>query len=168
MRAFKEEPSMARPLLTNELWARIEPVLPPAKPKPQGGRPPIADRAALTGILFILRTGCQWEYLPKELGCGCGMTCWRRLRDWQAAGVWEKIWRILLDELGLADEIDWSQVAIDSCSVRAVFGGRGQAPTPPIEAKMARNGMLCVTGRERRWQLRTRRQTSTILTKRSH
>ena len=156
---------MAKPLLTDELWARIESVLPPPKPKPRGGRPPISDRAALTGILFILRTGCQWEFLPQELGCGCGMTCWRRLRDWQAAGVWEKMWRILLDELGLADEIDWSKVAIDSCSVRAIFGGRGRVQTPPIAAKMARNGMLCVMGRGRRLRLRTRPRTSTILNK---
>jgi len=102
----------------------IEPLLPPDCPKPKGGRPRVSNRQVLTGILFVLRTGCPWEYFPKELGCGSGMTCWRRLRDWQAAGVWEKIWRVLLDELGLADEIDWSKVAIDSCSVRALFGGR--------------------------------------------
>ena len=115
---------MAKPLLTEELWERIEPLLPAKESNPKGGRPRIPNRDVLTGILFVLRTGCPWEYLPQELGCGSGMTCWRRLRDWHEAGVWEKIWRLLLDELGLADEIDWSKVIFDSCSVRAVFGGR--------------------------------------------
>jgi transposase len=132
---------MAKPLLTDQLWERIEPLLPPATPKPKGGRPPVGNRAALTGILFVLRTGIPWEYLPRELGCGCGMTCWRRLRDWQAAGVWDKVWHAFLDELGQADAIDWSAAAIDSCSVRALFGGRRPVPTPRIAGRTARNDM---------------------------
>jgi transposase len=153
---------MAKPLLSDELWERIEPLLPPERAKPQGGRPRLSNRPALTGILFVLRTGCPWEYFPQELGCGSGMTCWRRLRDWQVAGVWEKIWRVLLDELGLANKIDWSKVAIDSCSVRALFGGRKPAPIPRIAAKMARSGMLSAMVRERRWASRTPGRTSTI------
>ena len=82
---------MARPLLAEELWERIEPLLPPERAKPKGGRPRVSNRQALTGILFVLRTGCPWEYFPQELGCGSGMTCWRRLRDWHAAGVWEDV-----------------------------------------------------------------------------
>ena len=73
---------MAKPLVSDELWAVIEPELPPEPAKPKGGRPRVPDRAALTGILFVLKTGIQWEDLPHEMGCGCGMTCWRRLRDW--------------------------------------------------------------------------------------
>jgi transposase len=75
---------MAKPILDESLWILIEPVLPPLKPrrKKYPGRKPISNRQALTGILFVLRTGIPWEYLPQELGCGCGMTCWRRLRDW--------------------------------------------------------------------------------------
>ncbi len=157
---------MSKPLLTDELWARIEPLLPPPKRKPKGGRPPVPARAALTGILFVLRTGCPWEYLPQEMRCGSGMTCWRRLRDWHEAGVWNNVWRVLLDELGLADEIDWSKAVFDSCSVRAVFGGRRLAPIPPIAAKMARNGMLPAMVRERRWPLSTRPQMSTTPSKR--
>jgi transposase len=130
---------MAKVLLADELWERIRIHLPAEPPKPKGGRPRISDRAALTGILFVLRTGCPWEYLPAELGCGSGMTCWRRLRDWQKAGVWKKIWRALLDELGLADQIDWSKGVVDSCAVRALFGGSKPGRTPRIAAKTARN-----------------------------
>jgi transposase len=159
---------MAKRLLTDELWERIEPLLPRRKRNRKGGRPPIPDRAALTGILFVLRTGCPWEYLPQELGCGSGMTCWRRLRDWHEAGVWKEVWELLLDELGVADEIDWSKVAFDSCSVRALFGGRAPAQTPPIAAKMARSGMLCATARARPWPWSTPGQTSTIRSRRCH
>lgn len=69
-------------LVTDELWEIIEPLLPPPKPHPKGGRPGVPNRNALTGILFVLKTGIPWEDLPQEMGCGCGMTCWRRLRDW--------------------------------------------------------------------------------------
>ncbi len=74
---------MARPLLPDDLWSEIAPLLPPPRPRPKGGRPPIGNRAALTGILFVLRSGLPWEMLPAEMGCGSGMSCWRRLRDWQ-------------------------------------------------------------------------------------
>jgi transposase len=73
--------------VSDDLWAAVAPLLPPERPKPKGGRPRIPDRAALTGILFVLRTGTPWEHLPAEMDFGSGMTCWRRLRDWQAAGV---------------------------------------------------------------------------------
>ena len=88
------------------------------------------DRAALTGILFVLRSGIPWEMLPQEMGCGCGMTCWRRLREWQEAGVWEKLHRVLLDRLREADQIDWSRAVVDSSSVRAPLGGRKRDPIP--------------------------------------
>ena len=78
---------MATALVPDCLWHVIEPLLPLPRPKPQGGRPRVPDRACLKGILFVLRSGVPWEMLPKELGCGSGMTCWRRLRDWQNAGT---------------------------------------------------------------------------------
>jgi len=136
-----EDIIMAKPLLTDELWEQIKPHIPPEPPKPKGGRPRVPDRACLTGILFVLKTGTPWEYLPREMGCGSGMTCWRRLRDWQVAGVWRKIWHTLLNKLGMADAIDWSVAAIDSCSVLALFGGRKQAQIPRIGAKTARNAI---------------------------
>ena len=132
---------MAKPLLPEALWERIQPLLPPEPPKPKGGRPRVPDRACLTGILFVLKSGSPWEYLPKELGCGCGMTCWRRLRDWQQAGVWQAIWEMLLNELGLAGQINLSWAVIDSCSVRAVFGGRKPGRIPRIAASGARSGI---------------------------
>jgi transposase len=130
---------MAKPLLPDELWARIEVLIPPAKEYPRGGRPRVDDRAALTGILFVLKTGIQWEELPKEMGCGSGMTCWRRLRDWQADGVWTALHEVLLDELGRKGAIDWERVSVDSASVRAKGGAKGRARTPRIEANSAPN-----------------------------
>ena len=128
---------MAKPLLTEDLWQRIEPLIPKRKPSRKGGRPRIPDRAALIGILFVLRSGVQWEYLPQEMGCGSGMTCWRRLHEWQAAGVWARLHRVLLERLQEADQIDWSRAAVDSSSVREVFGGRKPVPTPRTAAKPA-------------------------------
>ena len=78
---------MAGPLIPDALWAELAPLLPPPPPRPKGGRPRVPDRAALTGILFVLKSGIPWEMLPKEMGCGSGMTCWRRLRDWHRAGI---------------------------------------------------------------------------------
>ena len=130
---------MARPLLTDELWELIEPCLPASKAHPKGGRPPVPNRQALTGILFVLKTGIPWEDLPQEMGCGCGMTCWRRLRDWQEAGVWQDIQHTLLNRLREADQIDWSRAVVDSASVRAVFGGPKRARILRIAGKTARS-----------------------------
>jgi transposase len=89
---------MARPILDDNLSALIEPFLPPPKPRRSGhpGRKPLDNRAVLTGILFVLQTGLRWDLLPQEMGCGSGMSCWRRLRDWQAAGVWDELHEVLL------------------------------------------------------------------------
>jgi|SRR5215208_2214549 len=111
---------MAKQLVDDELWEVIEPLLPP-RPKrtSERGRPRVSDRAVLTGILFVLRSGIPWEMLPQEMGCGSGMTCWRRLRDWHQAGVWRKLHQLLLSRLEQTGEIDWSRASIDSVSVRA-------------------------------------------------
>jgi transposase len=126
---------MARPILSDELWNLIEPILPPERPKPYGRRP-VPHRKALTGILFVLRTGIPWEDLPQEMGCGCGMTCWRRLRDWQQAGVWDRILQVLHDQLGVQGCIDWSRAALDSGSVRAMAGGPKTGPNPTDRGKL--------------------------------
>ena len=128
--------AVAKPLLSDQLWAIIEPLLPPQVPSPKGGRPPVPHRAVLTGILFVLKTGIGWEDLPIELNCGCGMTCWRRLRDWQLDGTWQKIHAVLLEQLDDAGRLDWSRCVIDTSSVRAVFGGRMSVLHPRIAGKM--------------------------------
>lgn len=126
---------MAKPLLLDELWAIIEPILPVWTPSPKGRHPRLPDRKALTGILSVLKTGIPPEDLPAEMGCGCGMTCWRRLRDWQADGTWARIHEALLDRLRGADKIDWSRAPVDSSSVRAAYGGEGTGPSPVDRGK---------------------------------
>src|SRR5437763_7403090 len=114
---------MPNPLVPDSLWLIIEPLLPRAAPKFKGGRPPIPARAALTGILFVLRTGIPWEMLPAEMGCGSGVTCWRRLRHWQRRGAWKKVLHAMLRRVGREQGIDWSKAVVDSQTSGDVFGG---------------------------------------------
>ena len=132
---------MAKPLVSDDLWAVVAPLLPLEPPKPKGGRPRVPDRACLTGIIFVLKSGIPWEMLPQELGCGSGMTCWRRLRDWQAAGVWERLHHVLLDRLGEADRIDWSRASLDSASVPAKRGARRPGRIQRIAANRERSAI---------------------------
>jgi transposase len=136
---------MAKKLVTDELWEVIEPLLPEEPPKPKGGRPRIDDRAVLTGILFVLKTGIPWEMLPQEMDCGSGMTCWRRLKEWHEAGVWEQLHRRLLDRLGEADHIDWERASLDSASVAAPGGAIRPERIRRIRANRARSATLWST-----------------------
>lgn len=129
---------MAKPLVSDELWERIEPLLPNvARRYRYPGRKRVPDRAALTGILFVLKTGIPWEHLPQEMGCGSGMTCWRRLRDWNEAGVWERLHQLLLDELQDSEQLDWSRAVVDSSHVRAKGGAPRPAPRRSTAAGQA-------------------------------
>ncbi len=131
---------MSTPLPPDELWAIVEPLLPAPLPKPTGGRPRVPDRAALTGIIFVLRSGIPWEMLPQEMGRGSGVTCWRRLRDGQAAGIWDRLHQTLLDRVGEADRIDWERASLDSASVPATRGARRWDRPRPIAASPAPHG----------------------------
>lgn len=125
--------------ISTALWKRIELLLPEVKPSPKGGRPRVSDQRALNGILCVLRTGIGWEDLPQALGYGSGMTCWRRLRDCQAAGVWHRLHQVLLAELRRAGQLDFSRASLDAAS--APSGGRTPARTRPTAANSAANGI---------------------------
>jgi transposase len=131
---------MAEPLVPDALWVLIAPLLPERPPRPKGGRPPVDDRKALEGIVFVLRTGIPWASLPTAMGCGSGMTCWRRLRDWQAAKVFERLHRALLDRLGRANAIDFGRCSLDSASFPAKRGASAPARTRPTAAGRAASG----------------------------
>ncbi|SRR6266536_1462021 len=109
-------------LVPDRLWQAIQPLLPTPPPR-YGGQPRVDDRACLAGIVDQLRTGVPWRLLPvDQLGCGSSVTCWRRLRDWQRAGVWQQLHHVLLDQLGRQGQLDWSRASLDSLSVRAKRG----------------------------------------------
>ena len=115
---------MAHPSVPDELWEIIEPLLPRHKARPgQRGRPPVDDRACLTGIIVVLQSGIPWRMLPQEMGRGSGVTCRRRLRYWQRRGVWKELLPALLDRLGREGRLDWSKAVVDSQRYRAVLGG---------------------------------------------
>src|SRR5215217_5583532 len=126
-------------LVDDELWTRIEPLLPERPPRNRryAGRKPIPDRAVLTGILFVLRSGLPWNMLPQEMGCGSGTVCWRRLTAWQRAGVWPRLHEVLLTELRRRGQLDLVRGVVDSASVRALRGGKKLDRTPPIAARRA-------------------------------
>ncbi|HDR9024010.1 TPA: IS5 family transposase [Burkholderia vietnamiensis] len=128
---------MGEPIIDDELWKLIEPLLPPANPRrfKYPGRKPVPNRAALTGILFVLKTGIRWRDLPAEMGCGSGVSCWRRLRDWQEAGVWDALHALLLTKLRVANQIDFSRMVVDSSSIRAVGAGGKTGPNPTDRAR---------------------------------
>ena len=141
---------MAKELVSDELWNTLEPLLPDEPPKPKGGRPRVDDRSALAGIIFVLKSGIPWEMLPKEIGCGSGLTCWRRLREWQEAGVWERLHKVLLDRLGEDDRIDWERASLDSASIPAKRGARRPARIRRIREKRTRSATLFRTERASR------------------
>jgi transposase len=128
--------------VSDELWEIVETVLPPEPPRPKGGRPRLDDRAALTGIIFVLKSGIPWEMLPQEMGCGSGVTCWRRLQEWQEAGVWERLHQALLDRLGEADQIDCSRASLDSASTPAKKGAEKPVRIRRIRENPARSATL--------------------------
>jgi transposase len=140
-----------KPLVSDRLWALIEPLLPIHRSSRCGGRPRVPDRAVLGGIIFVLRTGIPWEYLPREMGCGSGITCWRRLREWQRRGVWKRLHRVLLQRLAEADQLDWSRAVVDARSLPAKRGAAIPARIRRIKANRARSTIFFRTARGSRW-----------------
>jgi transposase len=149
-------------LVSDELWAVVEPLLPKRRVnRKKGGRPRVPDRAVLAGILFILQTGTPWEWLPQELGAGSGVTCWRRLREWRRRGVWKRLHRVLLEQLAEADHIDWSRAVVDSRSLPAKRGAVKPGRIQRIKANRARSSMLFQMPGVFRSPAPSRRPTST-------
>lgn len=127
-------------IVSDDLWDRLEPLLPQRERRfGYPGRKALPDREVPCRILYVLHTGIQWEYLPKELGFGSGTTCWRRLRDWNEAGVWQRLHEIPLAELNAASRLDRSRCVVDSSHVRALKGGTTRAPRRSTAAGPARN-----------------------------
>lgn len=133
--------SMRRELVPDALWKRIAPLLPRRRRASTRGRPRCDDRAALRGIMFVLKTGIAWEDLPAEVFGVSGITCWRRLDEWTRAGVFERLQQRLLDDLGIRARIDWRRAAFDSGSIRAKKGGPRPARTPRTEGRRAPSTM---------------------------
>jgi transposase len=130
---------MNKPLVSDQLWEIVEPLLPQELQKPQGGRPRVPDRATLGGIIFVLKSGIPWRMLPKEMGFGSGATCWRRLRDWQKTGVWLRLFRALLSRLRKTGKLDWSRASLDSATIPAKRGAKRSGQTRPIVPNRAPN-----------------------------
>ena len=115
-------------VVSDELWGLVEPLLPRVERRFRyPGRKRLPDRRALQGILFVLHTGISWTHLPLELGFGSGVTCWRRLDEWQKAGVWERLHALLLARLRAAGEIEWSRAVVDASHVHAKRGAPRRA-----------------------------------------
>lgn len=125
-------------IVSDAFWSRVERVLPKKERRFRyPGRKRLDDRAALQGILFVLHTGMAWRHLPLELGFGSGSTCYRRMVEWQDAGVWEQLHALLLAELRAADQIEWSRAVADSSHVQAKKGAPKRARAQLIEPETA-------------------------------
>lgn len=137
-----------KPLVSDELWQRLQPLLPPPPPRRFRfpGRKPLDYRKILTGILFVLKTGMAWDDLPAELGCGCGKTCREHLKRWYRSGVWHRLHQLLLTELDEAGQIDWSRAAVDAAFAKAPLGGEDTGPNPTDRGKSGSKHHLLVEG----------------------
>lgn len=142
---------MAKPLLTDEQWHKIEPLLPQPKPRSKRrkrGRPPKGNRQVLEGILWILKTGARWRDLPKDFGVSASV-CWKRLRLWEERGVWLRLWRAFLCELDQQAKLDWSETFLDGSFAAAKKGATALAKP---SAARARSGWWWSTARVFLWE----------------
>jgi len=138
---------MAQALLPEHLWSLVAAHLPVRRPSSKGGRPRINHRAILNGVIFALKTGIPWEYLPRELGCGSGMTCWRRLHEWMQAGVWQRAHEAVLRRLREHHQIMWDRTSVDAVGVPAPAGGDHAGRNPTDRGKLGCKNHLLVDQR---------------------
>jgi transposase len=151
-------------VVSDRLWERIEPLLPKVERRFRfPGRKRLPNREALQGILFVLQTGIAWRHLPLELGFGSGSTCYRRLDEWQRAGVWERLHALLLSELRAAGEIEWSRAVADASHVQAKKGAPRQAGARLIEPEQAPSTISWSTRPGSRSPGRSRAATATTV-----
>ncbi len=112
--------------LTDKQWAKIAPLIPEPKRSPDGGPRPIANRPCFEGILWVLRRGARWKDLPKGRFPSAS-TCWRRLHDWEQAGIWLKVWRAFLAELDEKGRLKWNETFADGTFSPAKKGAHASA-----------------------------------------
>lgn len=136
---------MRTEFVDDELWSVVAPLIPPSPARRRGGRPWTSDRRVLDGIVYVLLTGVAWRHLPRELGCGSGVTCWRRLNAWQQAGVWSRMHQVILKRLRQTGVLNLYRAIVDSSSVRAVKGGNSRGRIPRIAGKEAANTIFWST-----------------------
>src|SRR5713226_825776 len=149
-------------IVSEELWEWVEPLLPVKERRFRyPGRKRLPDRQALQGILFVLHTGISWTHLPAELGFGSGVTCWRRLDEWQKAGVWERLHGVFLARLRAAGEIEWSRAVVDASHVQAKKGAPRRARARLTEPETAPSITSWSTQRGSRSPGRSRVATAT-------
>lgn len=116
--------------ISDELWTQIAPLIPPGKPHPLGcHNPRVPDRAALDAILFVLRTGCQWEALNYTTLCKKS-AAHRRFQEWVEAGVFARLWEAALHEYDALHGIEWRWQAMDGAMTKAPLGGKKNRPQP--------------------------------------
>ena len=149
-------------VVSDGLWERVEPLLPKVERRSRyPGRRRLPDRQALQGILFVLHTGIAWRHLPGELGFGSGSTCYRRLDEWQQAGVWERLHRLLLRELHAAGQLEWSRAVADSSHIQAKKGAPKRARARWTEPETAPSTTSSSTRPGSRSRGRSRAPTAT-------
>ena len=146
--------------IPDDLWALIEPILPPDKPLGANGRPRVSNRVVLNGILYVLRTGCQWKMVPGEYSSGS--TCHLRFQTWVRAGIFERIWRVCLEHYDDLKGIDWRFQSLDSAIILApVKGGTRPEKTRQIAENWAPSGTSSRTPTGFLWRSRSLAPTGT-------
>jgi transposase len=129
--------------IPDDLWLEVQPLLPPEKKPGTNGRPVVPFREVLDGILYVLRTGCQWKALPSEYGSGS--TCHKRFQEWVRKGVFRKLWVKLLERYDELRGIRWEWQSLDSLSVKAPLGGKPRVLIRRIGPSLERRGIRLQT-----------------------